>query len=263
LLEFFQTFSNKKFNGAFQTMLNTYKLWGTGTAGDVHFISDAVIYRKALELYEELANVKQWIKMTPPKGAALVTAGDKTSSEDGSDKKAPLFPDLTKRKQDINSKVQAGLMSMEEGQAAKKLIEKEKKARRKKTDKATTDGTAMVAATPPSNNNGDKTKQFTVNNIKVKGDTSRPKDGDHDKPRTFTKVDGSGTIELWWCRIHGTYGGQWQDHKTSDCPNLRNGGTSSGGGSGTPGQHMAASPGVTWADANSYAKQLRRNNGRG
>ena len=65
----------------------------------------------------------------------------------------------------------------------------------------------------------------------------------------FHQVDSSGTIELYWWHLHGSYGGQWQDHKTADCPSI-----CSGGGAGnTPGNHMAASPSIHWQDANSYS----------
>ena len=70
-----------------------------------------------------------------------MTADGKTPTEDGSPIKAPQFPDLTKKKLEISKKFKAGLMSMEEGVAAKKAIKKEKKAHCAKKDKSPSSNT--------------------------------------------------------------------------------------------------------------------------
>ena len=150
LLEFYQTSTNSKFNAVFHAMLNSYKLWGPGAAGDAHHITTAIIYQKAIELYEELVNVKKWVKLQK---TALAAVGDeKTSSEDGSaTSRAPQFPDLTQKKLDISKQVAAGVMTAEQAKVTRKQIDKEKKAWCKKTNKATNLVTpsAMAAATPP------------------------------------------------------------------------------------------------------------------
>jgi hypothetical protein len=155
------------------------------------------------------------------------------------------------------------MITADQAKVARKTIEKEKKARRKKTDKST--DAALQSATPPNHNPTDKIKEFVVNSIRLKGDTSRPKPDDFDKPRTFTKVDGSGTIELNWCRLCGKFGGQWQIHKTSTCPSLGSSASNSpqrpaGGGTDRDTAHVMSQPGVHW-DVNTYASSLR-NSGR-
>jgi hypothetical protein len=114
----------------------------------------------------------------------------------------------------------------------------------------------MQSATPPGNNQVDKIKEFVVNGIRLKGDTSRPKPDDFHKPRTFTKVDGSGTIELNWCHLCGKFGGQWQIHKTATCPLLASSATTS---PRTPNDHdtahVMAQLGIHW-DVNTYASSL-------
>jgi hypothetical protein len=78
----------------------------------------------------------------------------------------------------------------------------------------------MQSATPCNHNPANKIKEFVVDGIRLKGDMSRPKPDDFNKPCTFTKVDGSGTIDLNWCRLCGKFRGQWQIHKTATCPLL-------------------------------------------
>ena len=118
----------------------------------------------------------------------------------------------------------------------------------------------MAAATTPNHNKKpeDKIREIVVDGVKLKGDFSRPSNADIDKPRTFSKVDGGGTVELHWCRLHG-YCGQWQNHKLQQCPNL--GHPNRGGGTNVPStSSMAATPGshVHWANnPNSIAYQMR------
>ena len=135
LLKYFLSSSNKDFNDVFKALLNNYKLYGTGTVGTPQHISTAIIYSKALQLYEEAVDIKAWIKIIPKDATAAI--GNKTApSEDGSDKsRKPQFPDLTKKKLEISQKVAAGHMTLEEAKATRKNIEKEKAQRCKKTDK--------------------------------------------------------------------------------------------------------------------------------
>jgi hypothetical protein len=255
LLEFMQTSSNKKFTAAFSTLHQNYKLWGPGTAGQPNYIDETLIYGKALTLYKELVQIKQWIKLAPstPGKAANANMDANSTKEDG--KKTPLFPDLTAKKLEITKQFAAGMITADQAKVARKAIEKEKKARRKKTDKSP--DAAMQSATPPGNNQVDKIKEFVVDGIRLKGDTSRPKPDDFNKPRTFTKIDG-GTIELNWCRLCGKFGGQWQIHKTETCPSLNSSATSSA--ARTPNDrdtaHVLAQPGVHW-NVNTYASSLR------
>ena len=267
LLEFYQTTTNAKFNAVFHAMLNLYKLWGAGTPGQPHHISTAIIYAKAIEYYDELVNIKKWIKLQK---AALMGIGDETPpKEDGDKSRTPQFPDLTQKKLNISKQVAAGSMTAEQAKVERKKIEKEKKERRKKTDKATeTEPAALAAATSPNNNKKpeDKIREIVVEGVKLKGDFSRPSNADMDKPRTFTKSDGSGTMELHWCRMHG-YCGQWQAHTVQQCPMLGNttNPNRSGGTNVPPSSGMAATAGshVHWAnDPNSFAYQMRANGAR-
>jgi hypothetical protein len=146
------------------------------------------------------------------------------------------------------------MITAEQAKVACKAIEKEKKARHKKTDKSP--DAAMQSATPPGNNQVDKIKEFVVDGIRLKGDTSRPKPDDFNKPRTFTKVDGSGTIELNWCQLCGKFGGQWQIHKTATCPSLNSSATTSPRTPDHDTAHVLAQPGVHW-NVNTYASSLR------
>ena len=260
LLEFYQTTTNVKFNAVFHAMLNSYKLWGAGTRGQPHYISTTIIYQKAIELYDELVNIKKWIKLQK---AALSAIGDETTpKEDGDKSRTPQFPDLTLKKLNISKQVAAGSMTAEQAKVERKKIDKEKKERRKKTDK-TSEPAAMTAATSPGKKPDDKDREVVVDGIKLKGDFTRPKDEDMTKPRTFTKSEGGGSVELHWCRLHG-YLGQWQNHKMQDCPKLGTPTPGGGRGGGTnvpPTSGLAATADgshVHWAnDPNSYASQMR------
>jgi hypothetical protein len=182
-----------------------------------------------------------------------------STKEDG--KKMPLFPDLTAKKLEITKQLAAGMITADQAKVARKSIEKEKKARRKKTDKSP--DAAMQSATPPGNNQVNKIKEFVVNGIFLKGNTSHPKPNDFNKPHTFTKVDGSGTIELNWCHLCGKFDGQWQIHKTSTCPSLGSSSShspqrpsGSSGGNDCDTAHVMAQLGIHW-DVNTYASSLR------
>jgi hypothetical protein len=259
LLEFMQTSSNKKFTAAFSTLHQNYKLWGPGTAGQPNYINETLIYGKALTLYEELVQIKQWIWLAPATPGKAANANMDANSTTEAGKKTPLFPDLTAKKLKITKQLAAGMITADQAKITRKAIEKEKKACHKKTDKSP--DAAMQSATPPNHNPADKIKEFVVDGIRLKGDTSRPKPDDFNKPRTFTKVDGSGTIELNWCRLCGKFGGQWQIHKTSTCPLLGSSASHSpqrpaGGGTDRDTAHVMSQPGVHWG-VNSYASSLR------
>jgi hypothetical protein len=246
-------------------------LFGAGTAGMPTHITVAGVYSKALELYEEFVNLKQWIKSVP-KGANMASDGESKGSNDSgsSDKHSPQFPDLTQKKLEISKKVEAGLMSAEEAKKARRRIDKEKKARRGKQDKSSDSSkdSSYNAASPPEKSKQPRSapgkpriREFVVDGIKVHGDTTPPAQADLFKPRSFTKVDGSGTIELYWCKLHG-FNGMWQNHQCKDCPLLRTGGQGSGNmASNTPpnrpNEHAtpAMSGGLSWAD------QYRRREG--
>jgi hypothetical protein len=261
LLEYYQTSTNSKFNSVFHAMLNAYKLWGAGVAGDAHHITTTIIYQKAIGLYEELVNVKKWVKLQ--KTALAAVGEEKNSSEDGSsNSRTPQFPDLTQKKLDISKQVAAGAMTAEQAKIARKQIDKEKKARCKKTDKAanSVSPSALAAATPPGTPKNDKIREVVVDGIKLKGDFSRPSDADADKPRSFTKCDGGGSVELHWCRLHG-YAGQWQNHKLQNCPKLGTSTSSNagrGGGATAPPSSGIAESHVHWGDdPNSVASRMR------
>jgi hypothetical protein len=212
-----------------------------------------LIYGKALTLYKELVQIKKWIKLAPATPGKAANANMDANSTTKVGKKTPLFPDLTAKKLEITKQLAAGMITADQAKAAHKSVEKEKKACHKKMDKST--DAAMQSATPPNNNSANKIKEFVVDGIRLKGDTSRPKPDDFNKPRTFTKVDGSGTIELNWCCHCGKFGGQWQIHKTSTCPSLNS--SSSNTPPRTPDSaNVMASPSVHW-DVNTYTSSLR------
>jgi hypothetical protein len=202
-----------------------------------------------------LVQVKQWIWLAPvtPGKAANTNMDANSTKEDG--KKMPLFPDLTAKKLKITKQFAAGMIAADQAKVACKAIEKEKKAHRKKMDKSL--DAAMQSATPTGNNQTNKIKEFVVDGIRLLGNMSSPKLDDFNKPHTFTKLDGSGTIKLNWCQLCGKFGGQWQIHKTATCPSLGSSTTTSL--PHTPDRdtaHVLAQPGVHW-NVNTYASNLR------
>ena len=98
------------------------------------------------------------------------------------------------------------MLSAEEGKKQKRALDKEKKCRAKTAKDTTTPGTFPAAIAPAKKDR--KNAEFTCDGVRMKGDISRPDAANLNKPRTYTKTDGSGTIQMWYCKVHG-YQGLW------------------------------------------------------
>ena len=122
---------------------------------------------------------------------------------------------------------------------AKKLKNKKRREARKKKKQDSPTDSALAATTPTSgrdrartnhpnrDRNAERINEFEIDGVRYKGNTAPPAEHEQHKSRTFTKVNGSGAKELWWCWYCGNRGGMWKNHKTSNCPfKTRRGGRS-------------------------------------
>ena len=85
----------------------------------------------------------------------------------------------------------------------------------------------MAQGLPSGSPGTERIRTFVIDGIELKGDVSPPIRSEQHIARSFQRVDGNGTVELWWCWNCGRQNGMWKKHQTYDCPHRNTPGTQS------------------------------------
>ena len=193
VMNFFKTSSVESFVALFDTWSNTCII-------ENRFPDYNDIFERAVAVYTSMKNKGEWLPIKPANASQFNLQSDKSDSK------------TTSTTEDS------------EVEALKKELAKLKKKRGTKTRSNGNEPTetAAVAAGLSSGSPGmERIRSFHVDGTEVKGDVSPPLRSEQHVARPFHKVDGNGTIELWWCWNCGRGRGQWRNHLTYDCPGLR------------------------------------------